>query len=94
MKEQQERRVNPLMVRLEGGVLDGDSFELLPSGSVLPPSRLSYASRSQFMSLNGSGFYEECACWLNYECRGKIPEWSDSAIVYHYVGKERMKEDL
>lgn len=91
MDEPQERRINPLMVRLEGGVLDGDSFELLPHGSVLPPLRLSYASRAPFVTLSGA--YEEWACWLHYECRDKIPEWSDSNIKYFYTGKERMKED-
>lgn len=100
MEEQQDRRISPLMIRLEGGVLDGDCFEFMPNGSVLPPSRLSYASRASFPVIARYGTlpantpsFEECACWLHYECRDKIPEWSDSAIIYYYSGKERMKED-
>lgn len=92
MTEQNERRINPLVVRLSGGVLDGDSFELLPQGSVLPPIRLSYAYRANFITPSGS--YEEHACYLHYECKDKIPEWSDEAVVYSYTGKEKMVEDL
>jgi hypothetical protein len=46
---QQEHHVSPLLVTLQGSVLDGDSFELLPQGSVLPPLRLSYAYRDKFL---------------------------------------------
>lgn len=98
--EQQERRVSPLTITLRGGVLDGDTFELMPQGSVLPPLRLSYAWRDRFpivarfgvLPENAPGF-EEHACWLHYECKDHIPEWSDGAIEYHFVGKEKMKED-
>ncbi len=55
MQEPQERRTNPVLVTLQGGVLDGDTFELLPQGSVLPPLRLSYAYRDRFPILAKSG---------------------------------------
>lgn len=87
----ESRRVSPLIAKLDGGPLDGDSFEILPHGSLVPPMRLSYAYRAPFVTLSGT--YEEHACWLHYECRDKIPEWSDEAIVYWYSGKEKMEED-
>ena len=97
---QQDRRVSPLLVTLRGGVLDGDTFELMPQGSVLPPLRLSYAYRDKFPVVARFGVLpahapamEEHACWLHYERKDHIPEWSDGAIIYEYVGKEKMKED-
>lgn len=87
-----DRRVSPMMVKLQGGILDGDSFEILPHGSVLPPMRLSYPYRDKFLD-NASGVMVECGCWLHYEAKDKVPEWSDSAIVYVYAGKEKMKKD-
>ncbi len=74
---------SPLRVTLQGGMLDGDTFELIPNGSVLPPMRLSYAFRSVFED------NVEYACWLNYECE-HVPEWTEEAVIYVYSGKEKM----
>ncbi len=84
------RIVNGLKVQLVGGPLDGDSFELLPTGSVLPPQRLSYLSRDRFP--DGGGLKEH-GCWLHYECKDHIPEWSEESVKFAYVGKEKLPED-
>jgi len=75
----------PVKVALEGGVMDGDVFEIVPLGSILPPMRLSYPYRDVFDG-------EEHACWLNYEC-DHVAEWVDTELIYHYVGKEKMSSD-
>jgi len=84
------RLTSPITVKLMGGVLDGDIFELTPMGSVLPPMRLSYPYRDKFMTVEG---LQEHGCWLHYECK-VVPEWSQPEVVYNYVGKEKMAEDL
>lgn len=86
-----EHITNPVAVVLQGGILDGDRFELIPNGSIAPPFRLSYAYRDTFP--DGSGGFDEFACWLNYEATEGVPEWTDQAIVYRYAGKEKMALD-
>ncbi len=84
------RRVNGIDARLVGGPLDGDSFALIPEGSVAPPARLSYYFRSDFLDPDGE--YRNRACWLHYECYDHVPEWSEEAVVYRFAGTERMIE--
>ena len=85
-----KKLVSPLLVQLVGGLLDGDTFELVPHGSVLPPMRLSYPYSDNFKMK--SGIVETHGCWLHYECKLKVPEWTNSAIIYNFVGKEIMAE--
>ena len=72
----------PLIAKLVGGPLDGDEFELIPNGSILPPMRFSYGYRS---NINGI----DTACWLNYE-HDKIAEWAQGVVLYYFVGIEPM----
>lgn len=85
------RIVNGLKIRLVGGPLDGDSFELLPTGSVLPPQRLSYLSRGAFP--DATGRVVDHGCWLHYEYKDHVPEWSEEALDFTYSGKEKLTED-
>lgn len=73
-----------MKVQLVGGVLDGDSFELVPVGSTLPPYRLSYPWIDTFES------GREEHSWLVYQVN-ELVNWDLPETHFHYVGKEPMK---
>ncbi len=81
---------NPIKCQLVGGVLDGDSFELTPLGSILPPMRLSYPYRGHFRDPDGTS--TEHGCWLHYECP-YVPQWTNDDVLYQYVGMEKMSTE-
>jgi len=74
---------NPLQIKLIGGPLDGDQFELIPLGSIIPPMRVSYASRGIFNGI-------EKACWVIYQHQSGIVEWPQETAYFDYVGLEPM----
>ena len=73
----------PILAKLQGGILDGDVFELIPCGSIIPPMRFSYLWHEE----QSDG---EFGCWLNYEFQGGVPEWTLNELIYVYSGKERI----
>lgn len=68
-----------LDVKLVGGPLDGDEFDMAPNGSQLPPMRLSYMHK---LTISDG----ERACWLNYEHKNGIVHWTQGSAIYEFAG--------